>query len=101
MVGGPIGGVVGGALGGGAGQALKDYVQGSSQNPIKIAEQAALGGVLGVASEARPLLTAAGQTVGSAAIEAGTTAAQGGNAADTVDAVACAAVLKVLAAGCS
>ena len=71
-VGGPPGAVVGGAAGGGAGQALKDYVQGNKQSPAKIVEQTALGGVLGVASEARPLLTAAGQAVGSGAIEAGT-----------------------------
>ena len=86
VVAGPPGAVVGGAVGGGAGQALKDYVQGNKQNPAAIAEQTALGGVLGVASEARPILTAAGRIVGTAGIEAGNTAVQGGNAADIVEA---------------
>jgi lysozyme len=85
-VGGVPGAVAGGALGSGAGQALKDYVRGNAQSPAKIAEQAALGGVLGVASEARPLLAAAGRVAGSGAIEAGSTAAQGGSGPDVVDA---------------
>ncbi len=84
--GGPVGGIAGGAAGGGAGQMLKDYLQGRPQSPAKIAEQTALGGVLGVTAEARPLLTAAGRVIGSGAIEAGTTAAEGGNAADVTDA---------------
>jgi hypothetical protein len=83
--------VIGGAIGGGGGQVLKDYLQGNPQSKTKIAEQAALGGLLGVVPEGRLLTKTglgvlAGQTAGSAAIEAGTEAAQGGNAADTVDA---------------
>jgi len=84
--GGPAGAVAGGAAGSGAGQALKDYVQGNPQSPAKIAEQAALGGVLGVASEARPLLAAAGRVVGSGAIEAGAKAVEGGSGPDVIDA---------------
>jgi hypothetical protein len=89
--GGPPGAIAGGAIGGYAGNAAKNYLRGQPQNQTENLEQAALGGVLGVASEA-PLLTkmglaAAGTRVaGSAAIEAGTTAAQGGNTADVVDA---------------
>ena len=86
VVGGPPGAVAGGAIGGGAGQALKDYVQGNPQSPAKIAEQTALGGVLGVASEARPLLAAGGRVVGSGTIEGGSTLAQGGTGPEAVDA---------------
>jgi hypothetical protein len=85
-LGGPPGAVAGGAAGSGAGQVLKDYVQGNAQSPAKIAEQAALGGVLGVASAARPVLAAAGRVVGSGAIEAGTKAAEGGSGPEIVDA---------------
>lgn len=75
------GAVAGGAAGGAAGQALKDYLQGSEQSPVKIAEQAALGGVLGVSGLPRGLnmLARAG---GSGAIEAGAEAAKGGENAD-------------------
>jgi hypothetical protein len=76
---GPGGTIAGGAAGGGAGQSLKDYLQGRAQNPAKIAEQTALGGVLGVASEARPVLAAGARVLGAGAVEAGTTAAQGGS----------------------
>ncbi len=86
MLGGPVGGVAGGAAGGGIGAVLKNYLQGKPQSATEIAEQTALGGVLGVASEARPLLSAAGRVVGSAGIEAGTEATRGGNAADVTDA---------------
>ncbi|MEL7086854.1 MAG: hypothetical protein AAGL98_00180 [Planctomycetota bacterium] len=79
-IGGPVGGAAGGAAGGGAGQALRDYLLGNEQSPAKIAEQAALGGVLGVASEARPVAAAAGRMLGSGAIEAGAEAAKGGDA---------------------
>ena len=85
-LGGPLGAVAGGAAGGGAGQALGDYLRGNAQSPAKMAEQAALGGVLGVASEARPLLSAAGRVVGTGAIEAGTEAAKGGDTADVLGA---------------
>lgn len=85
-IGGPVGGVIGGAVGGYVGNAAKNYIQGKPQNQVENAEQAALGGVLGVASEARPLLTAAGRVAGSAAIEAGTTAAEGGSTPDVIDA---------------
>lgn len=85
-LGGPLGTIAGGAVGGGAGQSLKDYVQGRSQNPTEIAKQAALGGVLGVASEARPVLAAATRVGGSAAVEAGADAAEKGASPDTVDA---------------
>jgi hypothetical protein len=91
FVGGPVGAVVGGAAGGGVGQSVKDYIQGRPQNPLKIAEQSALGGVLGVTSGAglltkAGLATAAARVGGSAAIEGGTEAAQGGSAADVTDA---------------
>lgn len=85
-VAGPPGAIAGGAVGGGAGQSLKDYLRGNKQDPLKIAEQTALGGVLGVASEARPVVAAAGRVLGSAAIEGGTEAARGGNMADVADA---------------
>jgi hypothetical protein len=85
-VGGPPGAVAGGVIGGGAGQALKDYVQGNAQSGTKIAEQAALSGVLGVASEARPFIAAGARMLGSGAIEAGSAAAQGGSGPDVVDA---------------
>ena len=63
-IGGPVGGVIGGAVGGYVGNAAKNYIQGKPQNQVENAEQAMLSGVLGVASEARPLLTAAGRACG-------------------------------------
>ncbi len=85
-IGGVAAGVPGGLVGGGAGQMLKDYIQGNPQSGAKIAEEAALSGVLGVASKARPILAAATRAVGSGAIEAGATAAEGGSGPDIVDA---------------
>jgi hypothetical protein len=89
--GGIPGQIIGGAVGGGGGQVLKDYLQGNPQSATKIAEQAALGGLLSVAPAGRlltktGLAVLGGQAAGSGAIEAGTEAAQGGNVADTVDA---------------
>jgi hypothetical protein len=85
-VGGPPGAIAGGAVGGGAGTVLKNYLRGKPQDALETTEQAALGGVLGVASAARPILSAAGRVVGSGAIEAGKTAAEGGSGPDVVDA---------------
>jgi hypothetical protein len=85
-LGGPPGAIAGGAAGGGVGAVVKNYLKGKPQSPTEIAEQTALGGALGVASEARPILAAVARVGGSAAIEAGTEAAQGGNAADVADA---------------
>ena len=83
--GGPVGSVAGGAAGGGAGQAFQSWMRGESQDPVKIAKQAALGGVLGIAPEARPLLGAAARVGGAAAVDAGATAAGGGSTADVID----------------
>ena len=85
-LGGPLGGVAGGAAGGYVGNTAKNYLLGKPQNQIENAEQAALGGLLGVAGEGRPLLTAAGQAAGTAAIEAGSTLVQGGTGPEAVDA---------------
>jgi hypothetical protein len=83
--------VIGGAIGGGGGQVLKDYLQGNPQSKTKIAEQAALGGLLSVVPAGKlltktGLAVLGGQTAGSAAIEAGATAVEGGTPADIVDA---------------
>lgn len=86
MVAGPPGAVVGGASGGGAGQALKDYLQGRPQDPKKIAEEAALSGVLSVGSAARPVLSAGARALGAGAVEAGAEAARGGSAEDVTEA---------------
>jgi hypothetical protein len=86
VLGGPVGAIAGGAAGGGAGTVLKNYIKGKPQDAIETTEQAALGGVLGVASAARPLAAVAGRVIGSAGVEAGKTAAEGGNAPDVVDA---------------
>jgi hypothetical protein len=86
LLGGPPGAVAGGAVGGAAGTVLKNYLRGKPQGAIETTEQAALGGALGVASAARPILAAAGRVVGSGAIEAGTEAARGGSGPDVVDA---------------
>jgi len=86
MAGGPAGGVAGGAAGGAAGQVVQDYIRGNPQDPLKIGEQAALGGVLGVMSEARPVVATAARVAGAGAVEGGAAAARGDNAADAVDA---------------
>ena len=86
MMGGPPGAVAGGAVGGGAGQVFKDYMQGNKQSPVEIAKQTALGGVLGVYSEARPVVAAATRVLGSGAVAAGADAAQNGGSVNTVDA---------------
>jgi hypothetical protein len=88
---GPVGAVAGGAVGGYVGNAAKNYMRGKPQNQVENAEQAALGGLLSVAGPARLATKAglgvlAGQTAGSAAIEAGTAGAEGGTPADMVDA---------------
>ena len=82
---GPGGTVAGGAAGGSAGQALKDYLQGNAQSPAKIAEEGALGGVLGVGGPARPILGAAARTIGAGAVEGGAEALKGGDAGDIAD----------------
>jgi hypothetical protein len=86
--GGPAGSVAGGAAGGGAGQAFKDYMQGRPQDPVAIAKQAALGGVLGVASETRPVLAAAARVAGVGGADAAVTAAQGSDTADVLKSAA-------------
>jgi hypothetical protein len=83
---GPAGTVIGGGAGGGAGQALKDYLQGNAQSPAKIAEETALGSVLGIASKARPALALAGRVLGTGGVEAGAEAARGGSAEDVTEA---------------
>lgn len=84
---GPPGAIAGGAVGSGAGQALKDYLKGNPQSPREIAKQTFLGGVLGVASEGRPLLAAGARALGAGAVEAGADVAEKGElTADAVDA---------------
>lgn len=83
---GPGGAVAGGAAGGSAGQMLKDYLQGNAQSPTKIAEEGALGGVLGVGGAARPLLSAAARAVGAGGVEAGAEAARGGSGENITEA---------------
>jgi hypothetical protein len=85
-VAGPAGTIAGGGVGSGAGQALKDYIQGNPQSPAKIAEQTALGGVLGVNSVARPFVSAGARVLGAGGVEAGAEAAKGGDAGDIIDA---------------
>lgn len=75
---GPFGAVAGGA----GGQSLKDYMQGNAQDPVEIVKQGALSGVLSVASAARPVLATAARVAGTGLVNAGATAAQGGDAAD-------------------
>lgn len=84
-VGGITGGIVGGAAGGAAGQSLKDYLQGRKQNPAAIAKEGAIGGILGVASEARPALAAAGRALGVGGVEAGAKVAEGGTAKEATE----------------
>jgi hypothetical protein len=84
-VAGPGGTVVGGA-GGGAGQALKDWLQGRDQSPAAIAKETALGGVLGVGTAARPIMSAVARATGAGAVEAGAKAAEGADAGEVVDA---------------
>lgn len=84
--GGPVGAVAGGSAGGGAGQALKDYLQGNAQSPTAIAKEAALGGVLGVAPEGRPVVGALVRAAGAGGVEAGAEAAKGGAAEDVTEA---------------
>lgn len=84
--GGVPGMVAGGGAGGAAGQALKDYLQGRPQSPAEIAKQGALGAVLGVGVEGRPIASAVMRATGAGGVEAGATAAEGGSAADTIDA---------------
>jgi hypothetical protein len=86
--GGPAGVVAGGAAGGGAGQMLKDYLQGRTQNPTEIAKQTALGGVLGVAPEGRPVVGALTRTLGAGGVEGAGTALQGGSVDETTSAAA-------------
>ena len=86
LVAGPPGAIAGGAAGGGGGQVLKDYLQGNKQRPIEIAKQTALGGVLGVASEARPVAAMATRVIGSGAVAAGASAAENNENADIADA---------------
>jgi hypothetical protein len=78
--------VAGGAAGGSAGQALKDYLQGRDQSPKDLIKEGALGGVLGVASAARPVLAAGARVAGAGAVEAGAKAVEGGDASDVVEA---------------
>lgn len=82
----PGGMAAGGAIGGGAGQALKDYLQGNQQSPTEIIKQAALGGVLGVMPEARPVAGAAARVLGSGAVKAGADAVENGVGPSNVDA---------------
>lgn len=83
---GPAGAVAGGGAGGAAGQSLKDYLLGNAQSPTQIAKQGALGAVLGVAPEGRPVVGALARTLGAGGVEAGGKAAEGGDTADVVEA---------------
>src|ERR1700719_4047618 len=88
---GPFRAVGGGAAGGYVGTVAKNSQKGKPQNQIENAEQAALGGLLSVAGPARlatkaGLAVLAGQTAGSAAIEAGTVGAEGCSGPEMVDA---------------
>jgi hypothetical protein len=83
---GPVGVVGGGAAGGAGGQMLKDWFRGSPQNPIEIAKQGALGGVLGAAPEGRPIVGALTRTLGAGAVEGGAKAVEGGDAGDVAEA---------------
>lgn len=85
-VAGPVGTVAGGAAGGGAGQAVKDYLQGNVVQPTKIAKEAALGGVLGVGTAARPVVSAVARAAGAGAVEAGDAAIEGKDASEIADA---------------
>jgi hypothetical protein len=85
-VAGPFGTVAGGAAGGSAGQSLKDYLQGRDQSPKDIVKEGALGGVLGVTVAGRPLVSAAVRAAGAGGVEAGAKAAEGGDAADVLEA---------------
>jgi hypothetical protein len=83
---GPAGVVGGGAAGGAGGQILKDWFSGNPQNPTEIAKQGALGGVLGVAPEGRPVVGALTRTLGAGAVEGGAKAIEGGDAGDVAEA---------------
>jgi len=85
VAGGPVGGIAGGAAGGAGGQALKDYIQGNGQSATRIAKEGALGAVLGVASEARPVAAAAARVVGGGTVSGGSAALEGKDGADVVD----------------
>ncbi len=80
------GGMAGGAAGAAAGQSFKDWMQGREQSATRIGKEAALGGVLGVASEARPLLAGAARVLGSGATEGGAAAIEGGDVGDIAEA---------------
>lgn len=86
IAGGPVGGVAGGATGGAAGQAFKDWMQGRSQDPVAIGKEAALGGVLGVTSAARPVVAGAARIVGAGAVEGGAAALEGKDAGEVAEA---------------
>lgn len=86
ILGGPLGAIGGGAAGGGAGQVFKDWAQGNAQSPAAIAKQTALGGVLGIVPEGRPLVGAALRVGGVAGTEAAAEAGAGGSGADITDA---------------
>jgi hypothetical protein len=85
-VGGLPGMIGGGGVGGVAGQSFKDWMQGNSQSPTKLAEQGALGAVLGVMPAARPVAGLAARTLGAGAVEGGAEAAKGGDAEDVAKA---------------
>lgn len=88
-LGGPAGTIAGGAVGGGGGQSLKDYLLGNKQDPVKIAKEGAIGGILGVVPGGSAAARAAGagiRTVGVGAIEAGAKAAEGGDLVDSAEA---------------
>lgn len=85
-IGGITGGPVGGAAGGAGGQVVKDAIQGNEQSATRIAKEGALGGVLGVASEARPVAAAIARVMGAGGVEGGAKAIEGGDAADVAEA---------------
>jgi hypothetical protein len=80
-VGGPVGalagGMAGGGIGGGLGQALKDRMLGNEQSAARIAKEVALGTVLGVVPEGRPVVGAVARMAGVGAVEGGEAAIEG------------------------
>lgn len=79
-----FGGPVGGGIGGGAGSAAQDLLRGQPIDKTKMAEQAALGTVLGVGGLPRGLNMVA-RAVGAGGVEAGAEAARGGENHDVLN----------------
>ena len=83
-----LGTVAGGGVGGAAGQSLKDYLRGNPQNLLRIGKEGALGAVLGVVPEGRPVVGAAARMLGVGGVEGGAKALEGGDVEDVATAAA-------------